>query len=337
METTKDARPNTAMRDQRPPPRALRHRPPVPRSAMRRTRAAANNASLAEALGWLGVGMGLAALAAPRAVARGIGVDGHAGLTRLCGARELACGIGLLAGRNAGAWLWARVAGDVMDLALLGSALTDRRNDRARTAAAALAVAGVAAVDAFAARRVQEEGIPKDIAATHGIHVEKTFAVNRPARDCYDRWRRFEELPRFMKHVESVTVGGPGLTHWVATAPGGATVEWDAEITNDQPGRLLAWRSLEDSDVDHSGVVRFDPGPDERSAIVRVEMHYKPPAGRIGAAIARLFGEEPSQTIEEDLRRFKRMMETGEIPTTEGQAAGRRSALFRLLRKGHAR
>ena len=343
MDTTKALRTGKkrsvpVLGDQRPPSPTDRSGPPPPRSALRSTSKAATTASLVQALGWLSIGLGIIELLAPRQVARGIGSRGHDRFARLCGLRELACGVGLLTSRRSEKWLWARVAGDAMDLALLGSAMSDPRNDRVRTVAATAAVLGVTAVDVLAARRVRGQAAPDAASPVDPeTFVERTLAVNRPPQACYDLWRDLESLPRFMKHVESVTVTGPDRSHWVAKAPAGARVEWDSEITNDQPGRLIAWRSLDEGDVDHAGVVRFDPDPSGRGTIVRVEMHYAPPAGRLGAAIAALFGEEPSQSIQEDLRRFKRLLETGEIPTTEGQSHGRRSMLYRLLRKGHQR
>src|SRR5262249_43303222 len=130
-------------------------------------------------------------------------------------------------------------------------------------------------------------------------------------------------LPRFMKHLESVQVKGERRSRWMAKAPAGTRVEWDAEITEDRPNELIAWRSLEGADVDNSGSVRFERAPCGRGAVVRVEMRYSPPAGVIGAGVAKLFGEDPEWQVKDDLRRFKQVMEAGEIITTEGQPAGR--------------
>ena len=156
-----------------------------------------------------------------------------------------------------------------------------------------------------------------------GIKVEKSVTINRPPEELYRFWRNFENLPRFMNHLESVTTSGEGRSHWVAKAPAGKTVEWDAEVYNEKEGELIAWRSLEGADVDNAGSVRFEPAEDGRGTTVRVTLKYDPPAGRIGSLIAKLFGEEPSQQIEEDLERFKQVMETGEVTTTEGQPSGR--------------
>lgn len=155
-----------------------------------------------------------------------------------------------------------------------------------------------------------------------GIHVEEAMTVNRTPWDLYQFWRNFENLPTFMKHVERVKVLDEKRSHWVITAPAGRTVEWDAEIINDEPNALIAWRSLGNANVDNAGSVRFVPGPQGRGTEVRVVIDYIPPAGVVGKWVATLFGQNPATQIREDLRRFKRVMETGEVPTIEGQPTG---------------
>jgi len=161
------------------------------------------------------------------------------------------------------------------------------------------------------------------VPAGKGIKVEKSVEINRSPEELYRFWRNFENLPRFMNHLESVKVTGEGRSHWVARAPAGKTVEWDAEINNEKENELIAWRSLEGADVDNAGSVRFEPSADGRGTTVRVTLKYDPPAGKLGSLIARFFGEEPSQQIEEDLQRFKQVMETGEAASVEGQPTGR--------------
>ena len=156
-----------------------------------------------------------------------------------------------------------------------------------------------------------------------GEPVEEAVTVEAPAAELYRFWRNFENLPRFMTHLESVTTTGGTRSHWVARGPMGTTVEWDAEITEEREDELIAWRSLPGADVDSRGSVRFSPAPGGRGTIVTVQLEYAPPGGAAGTAVAKLFGEEPSQQIEDDLRRFKQLMEAGEIPTTEGQPTGR--------------
>ena len=176
-----------------------------------------------------------------------------------------------------------------------------------------------------AARRVS--GPPLPLAALNQpIHVEKTITINRSPEELYAFWHDFANLPRFMQHLESVQVLDAGRSHWVAKAPAGASVEWDAEITADHPNTGLAWRALPESDVTNAGTVLFTPGPQGRGTEVRVTLDYQPPGGGLGAAVARLFGEEPSQQVMDDLRHFKEIMEAGEIPTTDGQPSGREKA-----------
>ena len=159
-----------------------------------------------------------------------------------------------------------------------------------------------------------------------GIKVEKSITVGRPPAELYSFWRNFENLPRFMRHLESVHVTGADRSHWVAKAPAGSTVEWDAEIYNEKENELIAWRTLENADVDSAGSVRFEPATGGRGTTLRVSLKYDPPGGTLGALVARLFGENPEQQIDEDLRRFKQLMETGETATTTGQPSGRSAA-----------
>jgi uncharacterized membrane protein len=156
-----------------------------------------------------------------------------------------------------------------------------------------------------------------------GVKVEKSLTINREPAELFSFWRNFENLPRFMNHLEEVRVTDQTHSHWVAKAPAGAAVEWDAEVYNEKPNELIAWRSLEGSDVDNAGSVHFTPAPSGRGTEVRVSLKYDPPAGKLGALVAKLFGEEPEQQVDEDLRRFKQLMETGETATIEGQPSGR--------------
>jgi len=160
--------------------------------------------------------------------------------------------------------------------------------------------------------------------ARHGIHAEQVFLINRPADELYRFWRDFQNLPRIMTHLERVDVIDDLRSHWVARAPrlAGGTVEWDAEITADEPNSLIAWRSLPGADMDHAGQIRFARALGDRGTEVHVEMDYVPPAGRAGDWIARLFGKTAKRLIREDLRNFKRLMEVGEIPTIIGQPHG---------------
>jgi uncharacterized membrane protein len=158
------------------------------------------------------------------------------------------------------------------------------------------------------------------------IRVEKTVTIqNKPPEELYRFWHDFENLPTFMKHLKSVTVMNEARSHWVASAPLGTSVEWDAEIITERENQLIAWTSVEGAEVENSGFVRFQPAPQGRGTEVKVVMEYNVPGGALTAAIAKVFGEEPEQQIGDDLRRFKMLMEAGELATTEGQSSGRQS------------
>ena len=156
-----------------------------------------------------------------------------------------------------------------------------------------------------------------------GVLVKQTFTVNRTPAECYTFWRDFQNLPRFMTHLKSVQVLDAKRSRWTAKAPLGASVAWDAEIINERPDELIAWQSIGESDVDNAGSVRFHPAPAGRGTEVTVELNYEPPGGRLGRSVAWLLGEEPDLQVREDLRRFKQIMETGEVPTVAGQPSGR--------------
>ncbi|WP_456057580.1 SRPBCC family protein [Aerosakkonema funiforme] len=168
-----------------------------------------------------------------------------------------------------------------------------------------------------------QTGIQEATGMNQSIKVEKTVTINKSPEELYRFWHNFENLPRFMKHLKHVKVYDEKRSHWIASAPMGNSVEWDAEIINDQQNKLIAWASVEGADIDNSGFVRFQPAPADRGTEVKVVMEYNPPGGVLGSAIAKLFGEEPEQQIGDDLRRFKQLMEAGEIATTEGQTSCR--------------
>jgi uncharacterized membrane protein len=160
------------------------------------------------------------------------------------------------------------------------------------------------------------------LAHRRGVTVRRTVSINKPVEEVYAFWRDFENLPRFMRHLESVTCDGPQRSHWVARPPGGRRVAWDAEIVDERPNELIAWRSLDDADVRNAGSVTFEPGQGGRGTTIRVSLSYAPPGGKLAAVIAKLFGEEPGQQIHDDLRRLKQLLEAGEVPTVEGQPRG---------------
>ncbi|MEZ4599683.1 MAG: SRPBCC family protein [Syntrophotaleaceae bacterium] len=158
---------------------------------------------------------------------------------------------------------------------------------------------------------------------TEGIDVERSVTIARPVEEIYSFWRNFENLPRFMQHLEKVEILNEKTSRWVARAPLGQQVEWRAEITEEQPNEKISWRSLPDSEVKTSGSVLFKTAPAGRGTEIRVYLTFQPPGGTLGAAIARLFGEHPDRQVREDLRRLKQILETGETATVTGQPSGR--------------
>ena len=282
----------------------------------------------ARGLGWFSIGLGLAQIGAPRSVARLIGIrdDEETRNTMFAiGLREITSGIGILSSPRSAGWVWTRVGGDLMDLALLGKSMNDQ-NDKSRLAAATAAVAGVTIVDFMTGQELSREGghgferrangasvTQRERDISKGVHVTESITIKRPRHEVYGFWHNFENLPRFMAHLESVQVLDNNRSRWVAKAPAGTTVEWEAETIEDRPNELIAWRSLTESQVPNSGSVRFKDAPGNRGTEVHIELQYEPPGGKVGALVAKLFGEEPHQQVKGDLRRFKQVMETGEI------------------------
>lgn len=164
----------------------------------------------------------------------------------------------------------------------------------------------------------------------HGICVEKSVIIHRSPEELYQFWHNLENLPRFMSHLHSVRMLDVVRSRWVAKAPGGTRVEWDAEIINDIPNELIGWRSLPNSDIPNAGSVHFNRMPDGRGTELKVELKYDPPGGPLGAAFARLFGTEPSQTVYDDLHRLRQLMETGEVVSTESQPHGSRNVMSKF-------
>lgn len=161
------------------------------------------------------------------------------------------------------------------------------------------------------------------------VNAKSTVTIKCPIQQVYEFWHDFENLPRFMIHLQFVETTGPQRSHWVAKAPGDRNVEWDAEIVEDVPNERIAWRSLEGSEITNSGVVRFVKAPGDRGTEVHLELSYEPPAGKPGAIAAKIFGEEPSIQIRDDLRRFKQVLETGEVLLSDGNPTGVGGSILR--------
>lgn len=271
------------------------------------------NEQRAKLLGLFSLGLGLSQLAAPDGLATLIGIKPSARTRwtmRALGLREILSGMGILARPRSAGPVWTRFAGDAIDLALLGSAHGQRGTRPERLLAVTGAVAGVALVDAYAAVHLSRNATLQKL--VRPIHVVRSITINRSPADVYGFWRRFENLPLFMDHLESVHEEGK-ISTWRAKAPAGLSVEWRAELTLERSNEQLAWCSIEGATVPNRGTVCFKKAPGERGTEVVVELKYEPPAGALGAAFAKLFGEEPGQQIAGDLRRLKQVLETGSI------------------------
>jgi uncharacterized membrane protein len=154
------------------------------------------------------------------------------------------------------------------------------------------------------------------------VHITKAVTINKSPAELYQFWHNFENLPQFMKHLESVSMVNEERSHWKAASPIGDAVEWDAEITDDVLNEKIGWKSIEGADIPNSGTVQFRPTVN-RGVEVKVDLTYEAPGGKLGSMFAKLFGEEPEQQVAEDLKRFKQLMETGMIITVKGQTSGR--------------
>jgi uncharacterized membrane protein len=275
---------------------------------------------LSTLLGWASLGLGLPLTLRPAESSRVLGTGTGPRQTAaavVVGARELAAAAGLLI-RPRPAWLWARVAGDGMDLALLGIALKNHdRQGRRRTVAATASVLAITAIDVYVATNRASRGSSMELTAT--------TTIGKSTQEVYDFWRQFDRLPTFMAHLDEVWTTGEGRSHWRASAPFGRSVEWDAETTEDVPGERISWRSTEGADVPNEGTVEFRTAPGDRGTELHVRVTYDIPGGKLGKAVARYFGEEPHQQLDDDLRRLKQVLETGEVVRSDGAPWGKRA------------
>ncbi len=283
--------------------------------------------ALVKALSGASFGLGLSELVGPGKVAAVAGVDDTGRsrrVIRALGVRECGHGAALLGGPDT--LVWTRVAGDVLDMALLLAGVAARgRGRRRRGTISAVVLTGIAGLDLYTALRTTGNG-----GGRHGRHVDRTrhrtlraaVTVRRPPEDVYRFWRDLENLPSFMYHLRSVTAGTDGRSHWVVNAPAGQSVQWDAQITEDDPDKRIAWQSLPGSAIENGGSVEFTPTTAGDGTEVRVRIGYHIPGGVLGKAVATLFGESPEQQVNDDLRRFKQIMETGQVLRSDGSPEG---------------
>ena len=288
----------------------------------------------ATAMGWFSIGLGLAQTFAPRTFQRFIGIDDpeeNAGLVRSAyGARELAAGAALLTRPEPTYWMWNRVVGDLVDLASIGRAMRNDKNDRGRLVAASVAVAACTLVDAMIAMQMTSEKSPASghdpesfalgDAQQGTVKLRATVTINRPIEEVYEYFRNLENLPQVISHLDAVRVTSENRSHWKAKAPAGMTVEWDAEIDEERENELISWHSLEREDVDNTGSVRFTRALGDRGTEVHAIMEYHPRGGALGAKLAALFKAIPQTELQRDLRRVKQLIETGEVVLSDSVA-----------------
>lgn len=280
--------------------------------------------ALAKGLGVASLVLGLAELTAPSRVAALAGVDdtGRSRIViRALGARECGHAAALLVGPEQ--LVWTRVAGDVLDVAALAAGVARRgRGRRGRGIASVLALTAIGGVDVYAALRTSRQGHPRHATNKRHQMLRAAVTVQRSPDDVYNFWRNLENLPSFMHHLKSVTTDANGRSRWVVNAPVGQPVQWDAEITEDVPGSRIAWQSVAGSGIDNSGCVEFAPDHSGKGTEIRVSIGYEMPAGSVGKAAATLLGESPEQQVNDDLRRCKQILETGQVMRSDGSPNG---------------
>lgn len=214
-----------------------------------------------------------------------------------------------------------------LGLAAVAAAIVARMSKRDRGLRAAATFSGVAALGAIARRR----------RGGHPARTTQAITVNKPVDEVYRFWRDLENLPRFMRHLQAVDVIDERRSHWTAQGPGGAVLEWDAEIVEDVPNETIAWRSVGHPDVENRGAVFFEAAPGGRGTEVRVEMSHRPPGGALVERVAKLLRQSPEQKVKDDLRAFKQVMETGEVMRSDASVVpGRPHPAQPLARGVHA-
>ena len=283
-------------------------------------------------LGWFSIGLGLAEVLAPQSVARLIGVHEkrHTKLLRAYGVRELAAGVAILARPKPTYWMWNRVIGDAVDLGTLGRAMRADDVDTRRLRMAMLAVAGVTALDIAKSVRLTSEKLP---AAGHdegsyaaplyeegALHLRAVVTVNKPVEEVFAFWKDARNFALFMDHFASVHPTTGGRSHWKVRGPTGFWVEWDADVVEEKENEMIRWQSLENWNVQNSGTVRFTPASGDRGTVVTLEVEYAPKAGAIGGRVGKLFATIPRTQLGNDLRRFKQLMEIGEVVRSDATA-----------------
>jgi uncharacterized membrane protein len=272
---------------------------------------------LAHSLGWLSAGLGVTEIVAPRAFSKLIGVSQHAP-DRLARLGKLAAGATLLAKPQPTFGFWARLA--VAALQLAQRRRKPARSSTVRIVATGAAVGGATAVGALIIKKSRAQTL-----SHRSLRHSASVAVNRPAEECYRYWRDPQKLPMFFKNLKEVHTSSNGRLEWRTRGPDGKDVLRTLELTEDRPGESIAWHSLGDSRITESGSVRFQPMPGGNGTVVRLHVQHEIPSATT-RVVRTLLGKDPTLRLRKTLLRFKQIVETGEIATTEGQPAGRSSS-----------
>ncbi|HEX2692827.1 MAG TPA: SRPBCC family protein [Gemmatimonadaceae bacterium] len=285
-----------------------------------------------QALGWFSIGLGVAELFAPRATARVIGLneDEHTTLLRTYGLREIAAGVGILTRPKPTYWMWNRVLGDAIDLASLGKAMRSPENNKTRLTGASLAVLGVMALDVICSVSLTSEALPEGTrddgsftlaeSSDGSVPLVSVITVNKPVEEVYQFWKNPENFSRFMDQIDSVRITSGRRAHWKVKGPPGLGIEFDAEIVTDTPNELISWESVDSAEIENSGTVRFRPAAGNRGTEIELQMNFKPKGGAVGQRIAKYFSAIPKTQMMNDLRRFKQIIELGEIVKSDATA-----------------
>jgi len=267
---------------------------------------------IANFLGWFSIGLGLAEIVAPRALAKFIGVPNGSrtsSVLRFYGVREIAAGIGILSQDNPAPWLWARVGGDLLDLSTLGTAITSPDTERGRASVAAVAVAGITALDVYCAQKLSSASQANG-ASPNPSAVSSAIIIEKSPEEIYAFWRNFQNLSLVSPQLESVQITGPTTSHWKVRSPiGSSLLEWDAKITEENPNTYIAWQSVSTA-APHSGSASFARATGGRGTKVTVRMDF---GGGHGTKLGKLFGMVPREQANIMLHNLKQLFETGEV------------------------
>lgn len=292
-----------------------------------------NGQTTARFLGWFSVGLGLAEVVAPNAITRALGTRRRPGLVRTAyGLRELAVGAGLLTTRTPQPWVWARVAGDVLDLATLGAALGGRRSNRGAVGFALASVAAVTALDVRTALALGTEngtsGATEKGAPPDAEEVRSSITIGRPPEEVYWAWRDPVTVATMLQPFARVHAESPELAHIQPRTPLGGALQWSWDVPDERPGEFMRFRSLEGSTVRNEGTATLRPTADGRGTHLEVHARYQAPGGPLGTKALAAFGLVPQKALDETLDRFRDLVESGRTPTRpEERSAGARTDL----------